>query len=242
MNKYLRRIAVSAIFVATQLNVNAQSGTYYTIRDFQTWSSVGLDIEMSKKVEFGFQQQLRLKDNSSALKQYFTEGYFKYNILKNWSFATEYRILRNNDTEGNIQGIEKRQRLAFNTIYSLEVKRAKLLFRTQYQRRTEREDGVGLVGDPVEKIRLRAGMKYNIKNWKLDPRISCELFQPLEGSGNLEKYRVTLGTKYSLKKVGDFRLFYRFERDINIAFPRSTHIVGFNYSYTIKRKKKKEVR
>ena len=49
----------------------AQSGTYYTIQDLETWTSTQVKYKVNKKLDFAFEEQLRLKDNARNIDQYF---------------------------------------------------------------------------------------------------------------------------------------------------------------------------
>ena len=88
---------------------------------------------------------------------------------------------------------------------------------------------------PTTKFRVRLGSKYNIKNWKLDPAVSAELFYHSftkeNASGNTmgqestmkvnewERLRITVGTDYDIKNVGKLDMFWRYERDLNKKNP-----------------------
>ena len=56
------------------------------------------------------------------------------------------------------------------------------------------------------------------------------------GTG-FDKLRLTVGTSYGLKKYGDISLFYRMERELMptyVDYPKTTNIIGLNYTYTFK--------
>jgi hypothetical protein len=215
-----------------------QSGSYFTVRDFETWNSITLNYKVSKKVKLGLEQQIRLNDNSSIWNQNFTELSGRLKLNKSFDMGLEYRYLKRNDKEGNVQGIKKYNRFAFYTKFNKELKRFKLSTRLQYQTRSQFGDLAPINTNPVQKLRWKIGADYNIRKWKLDPSFSAEIFQPLFTESDLEKYRLTLATKYDLKKWGSLKAFYRFEKEMNILYPLSSHIIGFNYTYTLKRKKK----
>ena len=104
IQSYILAIAVSIIGVTP---LSAQTGTYYTIRDFQTWSSATLAYKLNKKVKLGISQELRLENNTSEVDKYFTEGFFTYKIAKPLKLGAELRFIRSNDNEGKVQGYEK---------------------------------------------------------------------------------------------------------------------------------------
>lgn len=237
-NKYQFTLLAGLFFLLSVGKTFSQNGTYYTVRDFETWNSIALNYKLSKKLKLGLEQQLRLNDNSSNWNQNFTELSGRVKLNKNFNVRLEYRYLRRNDNEGNIQGTRKYHRIAINTGYSKKINRITLGTRLQYQTRSQFGDLAPLNSDPIQKFRWKISGEYNIKKWKLDPVFSAEIFQPLFTESDLEKYRLTIGTKYDLKKWGSLKAFYRFEKELNVTYPLASHILGVNYTYTLKRKKK----
>lgn len=218
----------------------AQDGTYVTVRDMESWSRASLEYKPTKKWRFKLSQEFRLRDNSSNVRKYFTQLKTDYKIAKRVSLGVAGRFIRINDNKGNVQGYENHLRIALYTQYAHKVERLRLKYRLQYQNRNE----LGITKDegdnPINKMRFRIASSYNIKNWKLDPRLSTEIFRTLGENGQFSKYRFTMGTKYSTKQYGDFGLFYRIQREINITYPVTTHILGLQYNYTLKRNNKDE--
>jgi len=215
-----------------------QSGKYYTIRDFESWSSINLDYKASKKLSFGLGEQIRLKDNSSTVNQFFTNASAEYKLTKAFRLGTEFRYIRLNDTEGNVQGYETHFRSAFYTKFQHKIKRFEMKYRLQFQSRKEWGLAQGVNSEPTNKLRLKVGGSYNIKKWKLDPVLSTEIFRTIGTNGDFSKIRGTLGTSFDSKKAGNFGLFYRLEKDLDELYPQTTHILGLKYTYSLKRKKK----
>ena len=235
IQSYIITLAVSIIGAA---QLSAQSGTYYTIRDFQTWSSATLAYKLNKKVKFGIGQELRLENNTSEVDKYFTEGFLKYKIAKPFTLGAELRFIRSNDNEGKIQGYENHLRHAINAQFKHDVNRFMLKYRLQYQSSKEMGQTASLSNDPTKKWRLKVGGEYNIKKWKLDPKLSGEIFNTMGTSGGFSKIRGTIGTSYNTKKAGSISLFFRMEKELNKTYPQTTNVIGVNYQYTLKRKKK----
>lgn len=231
-------ILVLAFFIIGATQLSAQSGTYYTVRDFQTWSSATLAFKPNKKVKLGISQELRLENNTSEVDKYFTEGFFKYKIAKPFTLGAELRFIRSNDNEGKIQGYENHLRHALNAQFKHKVNRLELKYRLQYQSRKEIGQTASINDDPTKKLRLKVGGAYNIKKWKFDPVLSGEIFRTLGTNGDFSKIRGTLGTSFETKKAGELSFFYRIEKELNKSYPQLTNVIGFNYQYTLKRKKK----
>jgi hypothetical protein len=230
------------LIVLTVLGLDAfsQQGAYVTVRDLEFWSSAELKYAVNKKWKLGLEEQLRLKSSASDVDQYFTEFNVKNKFSKSMFWGLGLRYIRENDTEGNVQGYEKHFRFNLDLGFKHEIKRFDMVYRLRYQNKNElgisREDG-----DIANKhMRLKISSSYNIKKWKLDPEISVEIFNELGKEKNFDKVRFTASTAYKIKKFGTIGVFYRMERELNKSYPKITHIPGIKYTYTLKRNKKDE--
>lgn len=226
-------------FVSIGLGGFSQAGEWIEVRDFETWTKAGVKLKLNDNWSFGLEEQLRLKTNSSVVDAYFTEINAQYKAETGLVFGGGFRFIRDNDNEGKIQGYENHTRFNFDLGYKHSVDRLKLGYRLRFQ--SKNELGISKEeGDYANNhFRFKVGGEYNIKKWKFDPKLSMELFHHMEeGEENgLDKFRVTIGTSYDLKKYGDIGLYYRMEREINpttIGYPKTTNIVGLSYIYTIK--------
>ena len=226
-----------AITVVSTVSL-AQDGQYIEVRDFETWTSAKVKLKPSKKLTFGLQGQFRLDNNSTELKGFFTELTGGYKLFKGMEIGLGLRYLNKNDNEGASQGNEHYFRYHFDASYKHKVARFSIKYRFRYQNRNE----IGLSsaeGDVnVQYFRLKTGVTYNIKNWKLDPVLSGEIFSKYEKDGysnGFSDYRITIGTNYKIKKYGKIGMFYRLENEISSFYPKTTHIIRIKYTYTLKR-------
>ena len=212
--------------------------------DFSAWFSAQLNYKLNKKWTFSLQEQLRLKENASTIDGYFTQLGVRYNLVKGLTVGVGYRYIRKNDNKGAKQGYDSYNRYQFDLLYGHKISRFNMKYRTRFN--TRNEIGVSKAdGDiPRNYIRFKAGTRYNIKGWKLDPELSSEIFYRLgsevSSDNGFNGYRVTFGTSYTTKKIGKIGVYYRLEKEINTENPRTNNILRIKYSYTIKNKKKKK--
>lgn len=220
--------------------VFAQEGEYVEVQDFETWTSIGLKFKPTKKWTFGLQEQMRLDNNSTEIKGFFTQLSGDYELFKNFEAGIGLRFIQKNDNQGKVQGYEHYFRYQFDASYKHKIERFSFKYRFRFQNRNE--IGVSKAeGDiATNYLRLKAKAGYNIKNWKLDPFISGEIFNQREDGINygLTDYRITIGTSYKFKDAGKIGLYYRMEQEINTSYPMTTHILRLKYTYTFKNKKK----
>jgi hypothetical protein len=91
-----------------------------------------------------------------------------------------------------------------------------------------------------QSVRIKSGLKYDIKNSPLTPSFSLEIFNKFTKNDSFSirkyktsKYRINLGLSYKWDEVGKFRLFYRRENNIIEKQPKNVNILGLNYVYAI---------
>ena len=207
-----------------------------TDSDWASWNTIGVEYKLNKKWSFALEEQVRLKENISVVDNYFTQLSADYKLFKGFKLGAGVRYIRDNDNQGNIQGYENHFRFQVDAMYKHEINDFKIGYRLRYQNKNEL--GVSYdEGDYAnQNIRFKTSLEYNIKNWKLDPKFSAEIFNRFqEGKENgFNKYRLTLGTDYKMKNFGKLGVFYRFEKELNVDFPETKNIIGLNYTYTFK--------
>lgn len=212
--------------------VYAQSGTYHTIQDFESWSSINLKYKPTKKIKLNVSQQLRLKDNSSNLDAYFTQVGIDYKLNKQFSIGLATRYITENDDQGKITGNEYHLRWQGDLEYKNKINRASIEGRIRYQSKDE----LRITTDNLKKvIRFKLGLGYNIPNWKLDPTFSSEIFNNLTTEDGLYRIRYTLQTSYDLAKQSKLGIFIRTEKGLVGEHPKRTNILGLKYNFIIKK-------
>jgi hypothetical protein len=222
---------VLIIFILANSSI-AQEVTTIVLRDFETWTQAGLKYEINDAFSVSLDEGLRLWHNSSQVDEFYTNLSLDFELFKNMNVGLAYRFLREND-EGEY---ESHQRFAFDAEYKFKNKRLIIEPRLRYTFKDE----LGISKDQgdylVKNLRFRLLFDYNIKNWKLDPIFSAEIFRQYENGTEafFDKIRFTLGTKYKLKNMGQIRMFYRLEQEFRISYPQTTNILGIQYKFTIK--------
>lgn len=231
------RVYAALILAVISINCYSQDQTSVTTRDLELWTSGEIKFKPNDKWTFGLEEQVRLNDNMSQIDQFFTELSVKKDFTKSlyWGIGTRY--IRFNDVTGNKQGYENHIRYNVDLGYNQKISRWKLNYQLRFQ--TKNELGVSEAeGDEAKNhLRFKFSTDYNINNWKLDPKFSAEIFNDMGGIDSFDKYRITIGTSYKIKRLGEIDLFYRMERELNVSYPLTSNIIGLKYCYTIKNKK-----
>ena len=172
----------------------------------------------------------------SEIDKYFTQLGTDYKITKNFKVGTAARYISENDNTGSVQGYENYFRFQFDATYDHKVNDFSFVYRVRYQNKNE----LGEDDYANQYLRFKASIGYNIHNWKLDPEFSAEIFNHIEKGevDGFNKYRLTIGTTYNMKKYGEIKLYYRYRKQMNTINPKITNIVGLGYTYTIKNQKR----
>jgi hypothetical protein len=208
-------------------------------KNLALWNSIGVKYSPIKKLKIGLEQHLRLKENASVTDEYFTELSLEYKLLKDLEIGVGVRFIKENDNVGKKQGYEKHFRYNFDVSFKHDIKRFVVSYRFRYQNKKELDLLKADESLPKENVRFKTSLEYNIRKWPLDPELSIEGFSDLLDIRQvrdlgLNKYRVTFGTDYSLKKFGKFGVYYRFQENINSNLTnKKTKIIGLKYSYSI---------
>lgn len=236
----IKRIFGLLILLIFSTSLLSQNGEYVTVRDLETWSSLNLKYKVSKKWDLRLEQQFRFNDNSGNLDTYFSE--FSTNLdFNDYIFGGfGLRYIKQNDDVGKIQGFENHLRLHFDLGVKHKIKRFDFEYRLRFQNKNELGIGKEEGDYPNKNLRLKVGLGYNFKDWKLDPVISGEIFRHYEEREQTEfnKFRLTLGTRYKTEKLGKIAVFYRMEKELQVSYPKTSNILGVKYTYTLKNKKK----
>lgn len=205
--------------------------------DTEGWTAVELNVRASKKLSFSVSEHLRLRNDITTIKNYFTQVKVNYELFKNFELGGGVRYITKNDDVGGNQGLRSLFRYQFDASYQHKVNKVTVYTRLRYQNKNR----LGLSeseGDVhKEQLRFRLGIGYDIKPIKVNVKLSAELFNETEsinseGGFNRNRYLIRFSKK--VKKIGQFALFYGLQDDTEGNDKSTRQILGFKYSYRIK--------
>lgn len=228
--KNMNKIYFFILLISSSLNAQIDGN------DFSSWNSIGVDYTFKKKLKLGLEYHMRFKENASVMDANFTEIFLDYKLFKRFHVGGAVRFIDENDNKGKKQGIRDHFRFQLDVAYKYKFKRFSFGHRLRYQNKNE----FGAMADeneiPSEILRFKSSIDYNIKKWPLDPVFAAEIFNRGKGdeSRQFSKYRLTFGTKYKWKKIGDFGINYRYEKSlIDGNLPMNLNIIELKYRYSI---------
>ncbi|MCY7409797.1 MAG: DUF2490 domain-containing protein [Chitinophagales bacterium] len=193
------------------------------VQDFNTWSSIAITKQFSKKLDLGIQQMLRLNENSTRFDQTYTDVGLNYEMNKKFSVAANYRLIIKADVVKN--------RIYTDLVYSEKWNRWKANARMRIEN--------NFIPQQADEIYLRPKLTFSNKlNKRFEPLISGELFFSLfyYKGDNLVQYRLSGGTEYHFDRKNTLRLYYTYEREMNVNAAGIKHILGVSYNFKIEKK------
>ena len=177
--------------------------------DFQSWSKVGVQYKIHKKLSTTLSQGYRLRENASLPDKGFTTLAVVYKIDKDFKLGVGYRLNENYDLAQRVTF----QNRYFTDIY-LRKKHKKWTFkdRLRYQNQANKYA-----------LRNKAEVTYNIRKTPLEPYLAVEAFYNFEV---VNKLRYTLGASYPINKKINFDLYYRIQDEVNENKSNDLYILG----------------
>lgn len=187
--------------------------------DFGVWMEFELKKKIFKDLDFSIIPDIRLQDNFKVDK-YQIDGKLSYSPWERLEFAGAYRIKTNVRNKGNVTT----HRFVFDASLKEDVGRFDLALRTRYTNYSDENERK----NPF--VRPRFKLTYDIKNKKITPYASYELFRNLSDK-EWQKGRFDIGARRKLGKIHRVGLYYRLQDYFNDR--NSIHIVGVDYRIRI---------
>ena len=187
--------------------------------DFEIWTSINFEKEFLQHFEAEFEGSYRIYDNATRLKGLLGELGVTYKHKKWLRIKMGYRIASRVDhTEHRLKG---------DVIVRAEINRFEISLRNRLQREWE------VNREPVDFLRERLKIGYNIKNFPLDPFLAGEAWYRFSNIDNqFEEFRVDIGVQWGIGNKTDLELFYRIMDEINVNNPLRSYVFGIEVTYS----------
>ncbi len=226
--KNIKRSIFIVIFVVSIFSTFAQE-TVVT-GDLEQWTTLSISKKINKHWKLSLDQEFRLKHNASDFNIYFTDLGVDYKVNKNFGLGANYRFYQN---KNNDNVFVTQHRWSTDLKYKQDIGRFELGYRLRFQNKDE-DFYTSDTGNNLYNLRNKFSAEYNIRNCKIDPFFSTELYRTINNSNDtdLSKLRWTLGVEYSIKKFGDIELYYRMDNELNLSYDKTTYIIGIGYKYS----------
>ncbi len=211
----IKRLPGLLVAVLTGL-MSAQAQT----EQMNTWIELEFRKDFLKKLEFSLTPEVRLKEQFQV-DEYLLQAQLGYELFPFLEIAGAYRISEEVKRSRN----EVYHRYAFDVQAKKEIQRFEASFRGRLTNYSEAS-----FEDPGTYFRPRAKVEYDVKNNKIRPFVSYELFRNLSEKA-FHKWRFDAGFTRDLGKIHRVGLYYRLHD--YFTDKDSVHILGIEYRIKI---------
>ena len=208
MREILPLIALALLL--SNLKLTAQT------ENFNTWIELEFAKEFKDKLELSITPEIRVEDQFKV-DEYMVQGKITYEAFPFLDLAAAYRI--NNEVKN--KGDEIYHRWAFDAQLKRDIGRFEGSVRGRLTNYTDSSEE-----DPGTTIRPRAKLEYDIRDNKIQPFISYELFRNLtEAEWNKSRFDAGFTRDIGdLHRIGVYYRLHNYFRD-----KASVHILGLEY-------------
>ena len=199
----------------------------FSQNDFESWNSIGFNIDYSKKTSFEVSNEIRLDDNAKGFKKYLCDFGGEHKFNKNISVAISYRYSRIDNLDAFVN-----EHMIYGKVgFSYKISRFDIDFQTRYDRAFEVYGFSSLV-KTEDAWRNKAAVSYNIYGLPLEPFISYEIFiSQSKDIFEANKYRFFGGVKYKISRVNTIGIYYGIQH--SLLQPDNSFILGLKFSVNL---------
>lgn len=216
----LRRCTLIIFIASCCFHATAQTN------DAELWTGAGISKNITKKLSLHFEEQVRMNDNISSIKNYFSEVRVAYRLNKYLRFSGNYRFKNIQRPDGTYRIINR-----FHGDVRLRYKAKPII--VLYRARMQVEYGQRNNGPRTDYYdRNKLTLKLDLDKM-FSPYVSSEVYLDINGK-QFDKVRYTLGLDLDLNKRNEVSIFYRIQREFNVNNPKYSYIIGLAYTYKLK--------
>ncbi len=189
--KFLRYLLFCTLLVLSAHAVAQETGE---------WLGAEVEFDLPKKFSLEASAEARaLNTGTVRFYKYLTQFGLNYKISKRFDVGFKYRLEWRLEEDMHHY---YRNRMMFDFKFDYPIERFKFDYRARFQRitRTFIDNEFDLI--PSYHFRNKFRLSYNVPNNPITPRVSLELFYPLNGYKyhRFEEYRVAAEARYPLTK------------------------------------------
>lgn len=186
---------------------------------YQSRTGIDLSFKPTSDLKVTISPELRFDDDFSVDKLMF-DADLDYKLSDVVSLGTSYGLVVNNRES---KATEYIGRYYFSATFKKDFNRFTPSFKLKYSNYADDNT------DDKRFLRYKLGLKYNIKDCKLTPSVSTQLYQSLDES-SLYKIRYAVGANYKINKSNYLKLGYKL--DYHYTDYLNMHI--FSAAYLVK--------
>ncbi len=197
--------------------------------DYGGWFSLDVSKDIFPGFTLELEQEARLFKNFGEWNRHSTSISGDYAFTRWLKGGAGYMLIFNHKVKRDVW--ETRHRYLFYLQGKKKLGRFKVSLRERFQSTFVKEETLDYQGfEFVNRDYLRSRLKadYDIRNNKLEPYVSAEIFYSLHKSGGNEinDMRYTVGAEFPIGSKLDLDTFVRLDQEMNVKKPVSLYVVG----------------
>ncbi len=205
--------------------------SYGQAQDFELWNDITVEKILSKKISVLFREEVRFNENATMLDDWLTTVGGHYAFNQHIKIKVLYRYTLSKDQE---DGNKNSHRICGDL--TLRYKHNRLIgsYRIRYQTAYSQYNSSELGHLPVQHLRNRFSLKYDIPKTPLMPYLAYEFYYSLNSivGNSIQVNRVAAGFEYDLTKNLSTKVYYRFQkREALYIKAKNTYILGVSLAY-----------
>jgi hypothetical protein len=205
-------------------------------RDAGAWLTFNFDYEFKPKLVLLLTQELRLRENISALNLTYTDIGLQYAPIKNVKTSVVYRGIQKYSWE---TPVSFRHRLMWDLVLKHKFNNLVLQCRSRLQAEVKNYYTSIAGKNPEFFWRNKFAIKYEL-NKRTTPYLAAELRTQLHDPKNqfynyeTHRMRYQLGLDYKISQKQAFGVYYLIQDEFGLANTQDQYILGLEYSVSIK--------
>ena len=223
-------IPVKAILLVIPLLVTALHTAQSQQQDLHAWYNVTVAGELSKKVGFSIEPELRLFENLSRIRSWQTELNMYYQLAKKVDVGGIYRYQVEYDNPSHNKRIH---RWALYTKFGYKTGhfrwRYRAMIQSEYRNILTSDDG--MVNDLGHRHKL--SVKYTRKKLFIQPSLGVEYYfvlGPATDKGEWKR-RFFISCEHKISKRISTKIAYKHQSEYQVKTPETIHIMVMSLEY-----------
>ena len=202
-------------------------------KDFKSWNSVQVSLELTKKLDLKLEQEFRFENNASYLGDYLTIAGISYKINKLLQVRGYYRYQINRNPKIGYQTIK---RLYGDFRLKERFSRFDILCQVRYQLSFLPDNDADFTYFNPQHLRHKIQVAYDVPKNKLTPFVSYEMYQALNNpiKNTVETHRYSAGLDFPISNQLDAEIYYRIEKENDLIHKaKLNYILGIGLSINL---------
>ncbi|MBC7410888.1 MAG: DUF2490 domain-containing protein [Bacteroidia bacterium] len=205
-------------------------------QDVGAWFTFNIDYEFKPKLTLLVTQELRLRENISALNLTYNDVGIQYTPIKSIKTSIVYRGIQKYSWENPVSF---RHRIMWDVVLKHKFNNIVLQYRSRLQAEVKNYY-TSIIGKNIEYFwRNKLALKYEL-NKRITPYLALEVRTQLHDPRNqfydseTHRLRYQLGMDYKISQKKTIGIYYLIQDEFNLPNTQDQYIVGLEYSITIK--------